>query len=106
VREVTINPDLLAGLGRYFEQRQQERAQGVTETLDAMTERERHLVREAAVMAYVQGFKARQAGRTEIPDGFHILHRVIEDMRSTMMADLYPVTNSLTQDSADEDDDE
>jgi hypothetical protein len=41
----------------YMERRRQQRADAVNETLAALTERELRLVKEAAVMGYVQGVR-------------------------------------------------
>jgi hypothetical protein len=60
--------------------------------LDAMTPRERRLVRDAAVMGYVRGNMAGKCGDFTIPPDVEILHEVVDACLA--FPDLYPVTNA------------
>lgn len=71
---------------RYLEQRDAQRAQVVNDALARLTDRERHLVKEAAVMGYVQAM--RRTGGRDIPGDATIVVRVIEGCLEN--ADLYP----------------
>lgn len=84
-------PDLPAALLRYIEIRDRQHAEVVEHALGEMTERERRLVREAAVMGYVQGTRlgAAQGWKAEIPPDGQILESVVDACLS--VPDLYPV---------------
>lgn len=75
---------------RYFAARDRERAEQVDQALAALTDRERALVREAAVMAYVRGVMA--AGGTsrdvQIPPDMAVVREVVAACQ--VMPDLYP----------------
>lgn len=79
---------------RYVAARDQERAERVDRALAALTGRERALVREAAVMAYVRGVIA--AGGTsrdvQIPPDSTVVREVISACQA--MPDLYPTLGS------------
>jgi hypothetical protein len=75
----------------YVLKRDQQRADEVNAVLAAMSERERRLVREAAVMAYVHG---RQHPKdADHPKDSTVLANVIRACLAN--ADLYPVTNAV-----------
>ena len=82
------------GLLRYLEIRDRQRADVVARTLAAMTDRERALVREAAVMGYVRGAVFGAATARDIPDGLVILADVVSACLE--IPDLYPAINNLT----------
>ncbi|MGW8326516.1 hypothetical protein ACWGLE_01270 [Streptomyces sp. NPDC055897] len=73
-------------LPAYFEQRARARAAAVAEVLDGLTERERGLVHDAAVMGYVRG--SMQPRGAEIPKD----SAIVADMVNACLAhaDLYP----------------
>lgn len=81
------------GLLRYLDARLKARADRVEAVLSALTERERRLVQEVAVMANVRGIQRGVAGQTDIPPDEAVLHDVIDACLS--MADLYPVINGM-----------
>lgn len=91
----TVDPELLA----YLEQRWDNEAVRVVDTIGAMTVREKKLVREAAVMGFVlgtyDGHAAALAGerRTKIPPDRQILAEVISACLG--MAEVYPTVARL-----------
>jgi FixJ family two-component response regulator len=90
--EITGSADALA---LYLAERDDERAETVRRTLAAMTERERWLVREAAVMGYVCGQIAGSVGVDAIPRDSAVLAEVVDACLA--LDDLYPTMNSLTE---------
>jgi hypothetical protein len=96
---VTEIPD---GLARYFALRQQQRDAEVNQVLARMTERERRLVREAAVMGYVRGALAAAGGRPAppIPPDSAVVADVVSACLT--MSDLYPVIAALGSTEAPE----
>lgn len=83
------NIEIPASIVAYVADRDAKRAEGVARTLGALTPRERALVKEAAVMGYVQGVRAADAiHKVEIPPDSHILHLVVAECHG--MPDLYP----------------
>lgn len=80
--------DITARLVKYLEHRDQARLAEVNRTLTTMTERERHLVKEAAVMGYIRGKMSGDQWGTPPPDS-EILFEVID--ACLRMEDLYPV---------------
>lgn len=86
-------PTMGARLATYLTARDAQRHAAADRALGAMSERERRLVREAAVMGYVQGTRA-PAGAAVPPDT-QIVATVISACQH--MPDLYPVTASLGQ---------
>lgn len=89
-----MTPDLPDGLLRYLAERDLRRAGRVEHTLAAMTVRERRLVREAAVMGYVQGVRAVPGGHNAtIPPDSTILARVVGACLA--FPDLYPVIGRI-----------
>jgi len=88
-------PEIDERLLRYFAIREVERSESVARTLAGMTERERRLVREAAVMGYVQGVKAVPGGHREtFPPDADVLYQVVD--ACLHFDDLYPVMRSVT----------
>lgn len=79
----------------YFAQRAADRLNVVTDTLSTLTERERLLVKEAAVMGWVQGMRHHNQ---KIPGDRQVLCTVIDACIS--FSDLYP---TITGHTADED---
>lgn len=65
-------------LTNYLADRAQQRRDAVHRILNALTDREQQLVREATVMGYVEGVYAAQAGNYVIPDDTAILHQAID----------------------------
>ncbi|MFD5916204.1 hypothetical protein ACFVYP_06910 [Kitasatospora sp. NPDC058201] len=81
--------DLPDALVAYFAQRETARHNAVVEILTGLNERERLLVKEAAVMGWVQGMRHHGLA---IPKDRHILATVVDACLSN--ADLYPtITN-------------
>ena len=87
-------PDLSEPYMRYFAARQQQRRDDFTAAVGRLTAREYALVREAAVMGFVQGHRAAGGGnREDIPPDLEILYRVVTDAEA--MNDLYPTLAAL-----------
>lgn len=82
--------DIPANIAQYLAARDAERTNRVIKALKDLSDRERNLIREAAVMGYVQG---RQSGRGSIPGDNEILRNVILGCQD--MDDLYPTISSL-----------
>lgn len=82
---------------RYLAERDRQRAEQVRQRWASLTERERALVREAAVMAYVRGVMA--AGGTsrdvQIPPDSAVVRTVISACQA--MPDLYPTLGKEPQ---------
>lgn len=79
---------------RYMDAQQQRRHDRVQATLGAMTDRERCLVREAAVMGYVRGMYAGNGGICTPPPDTWVQNHVIECCFG--FPDLYPTMTALT----------
>lgn len=77
---------------RYLEARDRERDANVQRVLGALNERELELVREAAVMGYIQGTMGAGA---KIPGDFVIVWCVIAACRAH--AELYPTISALAE---------
>ena len=75
----------------YVFKRDQQRADEVNSVLSALTDRERRLVREAAVMGYVQG-RRHPASEEHPKDGTVLAHVVAGCLAN---ADLYPVLSGV-----------
>ncbi|MEU1450592.1 hypothetical protein [Streptomyces mirabilis] len=82
--------ELPASLITYFANRQAARADRVRAFLDSLTDRERALVEQAAVMGYVRGSMAPRG--EEIPLNKEILAEVVD--ACFVYPDLYPVFNA------------
>ncbi|MGR6922607.1 hypothetical protein ACU635_50850 [[Actinomadura] parvosata] len=87
-------PEIPEMLLRYLAARDAERDDHVNRALAALSDRERALVREAAVMGYVHG--TLRGPRTEIdfPKDSAIVWQVIDACRAH--PDLYPTISALT----------
>jgi hypothetical protein len=83
-------PDWIVG---YMAERDAERSDRVGATLAAMTDRERLLVREVAVMAFVRGrIFGQSTPRDEPhPKDSEVVYEVVACAQSPSMADHYPV---------------
>ncbi|MFE6868348.1 hypothetical protein ACFVFS_17500 [Kitasatospora sp. NPDC057692] len=77
--------DLPDALAAYYAQRETARLDAVAELLARLTERERLLVREAAVMGWVQGMRHHD---TEYPGDRQALITVVD--ACIAFSDLYP----------------
>jgi hypothetical protein len=89
-------------LVRYIAARDRERDERVNRALDALTARERVLVREAAVMGYVQGWRTTGRASTEgegFPKDMEIVRLVIDACRA--FSDLYPNLATLGETSGE-----
>lgn len=87
-------PEIDETLARYLAARDTERDDHVNRALDALSDRERALVREAAVMGYVQGNIAGKVNDYVIPKNSAIVWQVIASCQSA--DDLYPTISGLT----------
>jgi hypothetical protein len=76
---------------RYLAERNTQRAENVDAVVAALTERERRLVREAAVMAYVQGLMRDRA--EGCPNDAVVLGLVVDACLAA--PDLYPVISGV-----------
>lgn len=93
---MTVLPDAYV---RYLAARDQQRVNAVQSTLAAMTEVERRIFREAAVMGYVCGVMAVPSrNNVPIPPDTDIVNEVIDSIHG--FDDRYPITNSLTRSCA------
>ncbi|MGA4867476.1 hypothetical protein ACPB9J_33115 [Streptomyces lavendulocolor] len=84
-------PALPAPLLAYLEQRDAARADAVRTFLTALTDRERALIRDAAVMGYVRG-RMHPAGE-EHPKDSAVLVEVVDACLA--FPDLYPAVNAV-----------
>ena len=82
-------PDL-DRLGAYFAARSADRAAKAVAKWEALTTREKALVREAAVMGYVQGQRAYDS---DVPRDAEIVAQTL--IATDSFADLYPVLAAL-----------
>lgn len=83
--------ELPAALITYLAHREQQRAEAVDATLASLTERERRLIREAAVMGYVRG-RMHPEGQDQ-PKDSTVLAEVVDACLA--MPDLYPVISGV-----------
>lgn len=90
--------DLPEGLLRYFEIREQHRADDIAAVLNRLSPRERALVREAAVMGFVRGSMYASGGRKtpEPPRDSRVLAEVVGACLS--FPDLYPTLTGTEND--------
>lgn len=86
-----MNTPLPEALARYLTERDVQRADDVRDTLEALTVRERRLVREAAVMGYVRGRMHPES--LEHPKDGAVLADVIAACLAS--SDLYPVISGV-----------
>jgi hypothetical protein len=84
------NPTAADRLIRYFEIREQHRADEIAAVLNGLTDRERALVREAAVMGFVRGsmFASGSQKTPEIPRDSRVVAEVVGACLS--FPNLYP----------------
>lgn len=87
-------PDLPESLIAYLAQRDAARADAVTAVLESLTDRERALVKDAAVMGYVRGM-THPMGEAILGD-WAIVSEVIEACLA--FPDLYPAINAHFED--------
>lgn len=83
-------PEIPEEILRYVATRDAQRDDAVTRALGALSDRERRLVREAAVMGYVQGTRYAD---TPIPKDSVVVWRVIDACRA--FDELYPTISAL-----------
>lgn len=83
---------MLDGLTDYFAARQQERDKRVVDKWTGLSRREQRLVREAAVMGYVQGYLDGKVQKEHAKDTA-IVRMVLEAVDH--FADLYPFLAAL-----------
>ncbi|WP_326646631.1 hypothetical protein OG884_18555 [Streptosporangium sp. NBC_01755] len=89
----------LLDLAGYLAAQDHRRDDRVNRALDALSDREKRLVREAAVMGYVQGAMAANPGkRPDIPKDSAIVWQVVDACRA--FPDLYPVISALADEEA------
>ena len=86
-------PEVPEEILRYLAARDADRERGVDRALASLTDRERALVRDAAVMGYVQGVQATHAKEAAIPGDSVIVRRVIAGCQ--VFDDLYPTISAL-----------
>lgn len=79
---------------RNIAERDAARRAEVEEGLKKLTERERRILREAAVMGYVRGVLAGQCGDFNIPNDTAVQNEVVTAIFA-MPSRLYPVIHSL-----------
>lgn len=85
-------PAIPEALARYLNERDASRAEAVRTFLASLTDRERALVKDAAVMGYVQG---RMHPKDEPhPKDSHVLVEVVGACQA--FPDLYPAVNAET----------
>lgn len=82
--EQTLPPEIVA----YLQSQSEGRVETANDAMKQLTDRERHILREAAVMGWVRGAMAAGGGRGAIPKDIAILVEVINCCRSN--SDLYP----------------
>jgi len=83
----------------YVERQDAQRADAVSEVLTSLTDRERALVKDAAVMGYAQGMRHPQ-GET-IPRDATIVVKVVEACLA--FPDLYPAISRYVPETEEED---
>lgn len=103
----TVEPQIPEALAAYFAARQADREQRRLALLEPLTDRERLLVKEAAVMGFVQGVRKAEVSvegaynKCEIPGDADILRRTLDGFLS--FPDIYPTITGWTP-AADEED--
>lgn len=93
-----LHPDLV----RYLTERDQYHAERVEAALAALTERERRLVREAAVMGFVRGSQFDRHGDDPFPKDPDIVTEVIDSCLT--FPDRFPVLSRHTPATGGDDD--
>ncbi|MFD4740581.1 hypothetical protein ACFWNQ_24935 [Streptomyces virginiae] len=93
-------PDIDARLAAYFETRAQQREQDIDDRLAQLTPRERSLIRDAAVMGYVQG-RMDERANVGFPKDVPILRGVVfAALRDENFHVLRGATHQYTEPSA------
>jgi hypothetical protein len=82
-----------SAFSEYLQAQDEARRRRVGRILEAMTKRERQLIKEIAVMAWVRGGRASGYGHAAIPLDSEILKEVI--LACLSMEDLYPTVARL-----------
>lgn len=88
-------PPLPEDLVRYLARQDQQRADHVQQTLNALYPIEQRLVREAAVMGYVRGRLAGLGGEKKVPPDSEIVAEVIDACLA--MPELCPVISGVAE---------
>lgn len=93
-------PEIPAELINYLAVRDRERAREIDEALERRTTDELVLMKEAAVMAYVQGMRAGMGRDVPIPKDWALLRMVVGACLA--MPDLYPAIARTPRDAETE----
>lgn len=94
-------PALTPELVRYFAAMDQQRIDQVAGRMARFTERERRLVREAAVHGWVLGVRQSGGKQRDIPHDAEIVFRVV--LGCDAQSDLYPLIGEHVEASDDDD---
>lgn len=94
--QTSMTPEMEQRLGQYLRDRDNERLQAAAKMWGNLTEREQLLVKEAAVMGFVQGNLARPDSREEHSGDRDVVIRVLTAVRD--FTDLYPTLAALEED--------
>lgn len=86
-------PSIPEALVQYMAERDAQRADAVRAFLDSLTDRERALIRDFAVMGYVQGRMHPQGEKH--PKDSHVLALVVDACMAHR--DLYPAVNAMLE---------
>lgn len=99
-------PDVPAWMLDHLGEKLTPREAGVARVLSSMTERERALVKEAAVMGFVNGvhFQRDRKKGQRVPDDTDVLLSVIDACLS--FADIYPTISGCTKSDTEKSDGE
>lgn len=92
------DPDLPDELVRYLAERDRQRAERVHRVYETLTKREQRLVREAAVMGFVQGTRHAGGFDVPIPPDRRIVAQVIDACFA--FPDLYPAFDAVDRRAA------
>lgn len=91
-------PEIPEALVRYFKALDDHHARELARALNGLTMREKLLVKEAAVMGWVQGVRHSDL---EYPGDRYVLASVIGACVSSAFRDLYPTISGYQPDSED-----
>ena len=89
--------ETLAQIGAYMDVRRRQRDEKHAQAVNRLTDRELLLVREAAVMGFVQGTRGGPYRTGEFPKDHEIVRRVLDGMQS--FPDLYPTFATLYEET-------
>lgn len=89
--------ETLAQIGAYVDVRRMRRDEANAAAVNRLTDRELLLVREAAVMGFVQGARGGPYREGEFPKDHEIMRRVLDGMQS--FPDLYPTFATLYEET-------